>query len=105
MKNKKLAQFSFLHSLLAVIYIGLVAILMLNLENWVGQQNINQPWGVMGFLLLFVISATVVGGLVLGRPIIMYLDNQKKSALELLLYTVVWLFIWMVLIFVLIAWL
>jgi len=36
-----------------------------------------------GFLLLFVVSATVMGALVFGRPILWYLDGRKREAVEL----------------------
>jgi hypothetical protein len=50
-------------------------------------------WVPVAMLLLFVLSATVVGALVLGRPIYFYLNGQKSDAIKLLLYTVCWLFI------------
>jgi hypothetical protein len=49
----------------------------------------------MVFLLLFVFSALVTGYLVLGKPILMYLDGQKKEAIKLLFYTGAALFILM----------
>ncbi len=34
-----------------------------------------------------------MGILILGKPILMYLENQKKDALTMLFYTVGWLVI------------
>lgn len=38
-------------------------------------------------LLLFVVSASITSLLVLGKPILLYLDNLKKEAFTLLLST------------------
>jgi len=38
-----------------------------------------------------------MGALVLGRPILMYLDNQKKESIKLFGFTLVWLFVYMIL--------
>jgi hypothetical protein len=39
-------------------------------------------------LILFVVSACITGGLVLGLPVILYLDGQRRRAVTLLMYTV-----------------
>ena len=44
-------------------------------------------------LLLFVFSAAVTGSLVLGRPVLWYLDGKKKEAIELLGWTLTILFV------------
>jgi heme O synthase-like polyprenyltransferase len=38
-----------------------------------------------------VLSAAVTGGLVLGKPVMLYLDNQKTDAIKLFIYTLCWL--------------
>ncbi len=43
------------------------------------------------FLLLFVLSAAIVGSLVFGRPTLMYLEGNKKEAIATFLYTLLWL--------------
>ena len=40
-------------------------------------------------LLIFVISAAVTGFLVIGRPVLWYLDGKKSEALRLFGYTLV----------------
>jgi len=37
--------------------------------------------------MLFVLSATVVGSLVFGRPVYLYFEGKKKEAVALFLYT------------------
>ena len=41
----------------------------------------------IAMLLLFVFSAALTGALILGRPILWYLEGNKKEAFSLLLYT------------------
>lgn len=49
-------------------------------------------------LLLFVFSAAVTGSLVFGRSILWYLEGKKKEALTLLGYTLLILFVIIILI-------
>ena len=42
-------------------------------------------------LLLLIVSATITGLLVLGKPIYLYFNGQKKEALVLLFATLAWL--------------
>ena len=51
-------------------------------------------------LLLFVISASVTGLLVLGKPIHLYLSDLKKEAFTLLFATLAWLILFLVVIVV-----
>ncbi len=90
-----------MHSLLVILYIALVACIMSNAEHWFGQMN--GAIGASAFLLLFVLSATIVGSLVLGKPLLLYLENEKKNALTLFFYTVTWLFVWLILYFIILA--
>jgi len=91
MKNSKLFLYGLTHALSTAIYIGLVAFLMQNAEKIFGKMN--NLMGPVAFLLIFVLSAAVTGALVLGKPVLMYLDNQKKEALKLFFYTLGWLLI------------
>ncbi|HOY56399.1 MAG TPA: hypothetical protein PLH37_03200 [bacterium] len=97
----KLIRYGFLHSLGVLIYVIFVANFMSRAENWFGQMN--GALGAAAFLLLFVFSATFVAGLVLGKPVLMYLEGNKKNALTLLFYTVGWLFVWLILFFVILV--
>lgn len=47
--------------------------------------------GPVAFLLLFILSAAVTGALILGRPVLLYLENQKTEAVRLFIYTIGWL--------------
>jgi hypothetical protein len=64
---------------------------MYNGEKLFGSQtNILQP---IAILLLLVLSAAVMGLLIFGRPVILYLDGRKKDAFKFLGYTIGSLFL------------
>lgn len=85
MKNSKLIIAAILDSLGVAVYIFLVSLIVNNGEKIFGKMA--SPIAPVAFLLLFVFSALMTGGLILGRPIILYLDGQKKEGLKLLFYT------------------
>ena len=64
---------------------------MFNAESIFGRMTDFR--GPLAMLLLFVFSAAVTASLVFGKPILLYLDNFKKEAFKLLLYTLAFLFI------------
>ncbi len=74
---------------------------MFNAGSIFGQ--IKSFWGPAALLLLFVLSATIVGALVLGRPIYIYLNGQKAEAIKLLAYTIGCLFIITIITFLVMA--
>ena len=91
-KNKtKLLLWSLINSLGTLIYVFAVSQLLFFGENIFGKMK--DLWGPFALLLLFVFSAVIVGLLVLGRVIHLYLDNQKKDSIKLLFYTIGWLFL------------
>src|SRR3989344_3019329 len=55
----------------------------------------------IGMLLLFVFSAALTGLLVLGRPILWYLDGKKKEVISLLIHTLAILFGFLLVAFIL----
>lgn len=83
---------SFLHALGTAAYIAAISWFFFNGERWLGNKpdNFFMP---MFMLLLLVVSATITGGLVLGKPLLMYLDGEKKPAIKMLLATVAWLLV------------
>lgn len=83
--KNKIAKYSLLNALGAAAYVAIVATFMSNAEILFG--DVEGPFAPMGFLMLFVLSAAVMGTLVFGRPILWYLDGKKKEAVTLLLYT------------------
>lgn len=92
---KKIVQTALLNSLGVAVYTGLVAALMNSAESIFGKMS--DVVGPMAFLLLFVFSALIVGILILGKPLMLYLENNKKSALQILGYEVVFIFVFLIL--------
>ena len=77
-----------------LIYVSAVA--------WLGFNNqiiFGKPTDFLTplfILLLFVISASVTGLLVLGKPIHLYLNGFKKEAFVILFATLAWLIFFLV---------
>jgi hypothetical protein len=79
------------------VYIAAVVLLMTNAQKLFGPAN--NFLGPAAILLLFVISATIVGLLILGRPGHLYFNGFKKEGIILLLYTVAFLLVITVFVF------
>jgi hypothetical protein len=98
MKNK-IIEGALIDAVLAAIYIGFVAWFMFYVGNSRVFTNVSPMLGIMLMLSVFVFSATLVGALVLGRPIMWYLGGQKREAVSLFVYTLVVFFIITVILF------
>ncbi|MDD4333153.1 MAG: hypothetical protein PHT51_03505 [Patescibacteria group bacterium] len=91
MSNSKLVKFGLLHSTLALAYIFLIALFFNNAQKMFGDgKNFFIP---IFMLLLLVLSVAVMGVLIFGKPLMLYLDGAKKEGVKLLLYTIGFLFI------------
>ena len=84
--NKKLFLRGVLNSLGTVIYIIAVTTFLNNAQRIFGKED-NSFFIPIIMMLLFVLSAPITGSFVLGKPIMLYLDGQKKEGVTLLLYT------------------
>lgn len=71
----------------AAAYTVLIIFVMMGL-NTGGSDSPASPFV---FLMMFVLSATVVGSLILGRPLLMYIDGRKEEAVNMFIWTVIWL--------------
>ncbi len=98
MTNSKLIKSSLINSVIALLYISGVALLMTNAQNIFGKGD-NVFTGI-AVLMLFVISAAIMGFVILGRPILMYLDGLKKEAVKLFYLTITWLILIAAIIFI-----
>lgn len=90
--NKKLIQRSFINATGTVAYITLLALGLSSLQKFAGDKP-DSFFAPVLFLTLFVLSAGVTSSLVLGKPVLMYLANEKKEAIKLFGYTLCWLLI------------
>jgi len=101
MNNRNLIKKSLINAGLAALYVFALTFLMSS--NKVTPKGAPEYLIGMGMLLIFVISATVMGYLVLGKPILMYLDGAKKEAVKLFYLTLSWLVVIAAIIFSILA--
>jgi hypothetical protein len=78
------------------IYICGVVLLIFNGEKIFSDEK--EFFIPVFMLLLFVVSAAITGSLVLGKPILLYLENKKKDAFIMLLSTLAWLILFILVI-------
>jgi len=82
---------SLINSAGVFVYVSAVVWLLSNAE-WIFGKASKYDYLVPVFmLLLFVVSATITGLLVLGRPILLFLNKQKREAFIMLFSTLAWL--------------
>lgn len=88
--SKPIIKTAALNALAATLYIVAVASLLFYAARAIrGPDTVLIP---IFMLLLFVFSAAFTGALVLGRPILWYIDGKKKEALSLFFSTLGFLF-------------
>lgn len=97
MAKSRLIWQSFLSSFGVLIYVTAVALVMNNGEKLFGK--IDNVFGPVFLLMLFVVSALITSTLVFGRPIYLYLNGNKKDGISLFFYTVGWLVIFLLSVF------
>lgn len=85
----KIIQRSFLNALGTVAYVSILTTVMMHGEKLF--SHINEAIAPVAFLTLFVLSAAVTGGLVLGKPLMLFLNNEKSDAVRMFIYTLCWL--------------
>lgn len=93
--KKELLKSALLNSFGVYVYVLLVALFMTHANALLGTND--TLFSIVAFLILFVLSAGVVGGLVLGKPVILYLDGKKKDSVALVFYTLFVLFVLLIL--------
>ncbi len=98
MKDKKISMGSLASAVGVAAYVAVISYVMRNGEKVFGQ--VNNFLGPIAFLLMFVLSATITGALVLGRPAMLFLDGQKKEAVKLFLFSAGWLLVIIVAVFI-----
>ena len=86
--KKDIATYAFINAILTSLYIGLVVSFLFYAPRYF--HLVDKPDTVFApiiMLMLFVFSAAITGTLVLGRPILWYMNGNKKDAIALFLYT------------------
>ena len=101
MTNGKLALNGLLHAVGTIVYIFLVSLLLFKGGPLFG----NAPSLLMAItmLCLLVLSATIVGTLMLGRPILWYFNGAKREAVKLFSWSLIWLLVFTVIFLILMA--
>jgi hypothetical protein len=85
---KKILKYSLINGLGTSLYVILIASFIYYLGNspFTQKDTIFIP---IAMLLLFVFSAAFTGILVFGKPLLWYLDGEKREAISLLFYTLI----------------
>lgn len=87
------------HAFLVFLYTAGISWVIFNGQNIFGvDHSFLIP---LAFLLLFVFSAAIVGALVLGKPVMLYFAGSKTEAVKFFLYTVGWIFLILIVVFLL----
>ena len=100
MKNS-ITKYAVVNALLTTLYIVLVSSFVFYVPKALGLNN--KPDSIMApivMLSLLVFSASLVGVLIFGRPVMWYLDGKKKEAMFLLGYTLIVFFVITVAVFI-----
>lgn len=100
MQNTKYTLRGFTHASATFLYVASIAWFLFNGKNFFGgTPSFLIP---LFMLLLLVVSATITGLLVLGRPVYLYFNGFKKEAISLLLATLGWLILYVIILIVII---
>jgi hypothetical protein len=85
-------QRALLNSFLTCLYIYAIGLFIFYAGSIkLGKANVFLA--PIAFLMLFVFSAGLTSFLILGKPVLMYIDGKKKEAIYLLGYTFLFMFI------------
>ena len=96
MEVKKLG---FLQALGITFYCSLIGLIL-----WQGSNifpKVNAYFGPVMFLILFSLSALICGLMVFGKPYQLFFAGKKKEAINVVISTSVWLFLFLVIFFAL----
>lgn len=91
MKTKPSLSFiAFFQALGLTLYCTLIGLVIWQGENWFGKMN--NLFGPILFLSLFVVSALICSLIALAYPFIIFWDEKNtKKALKILGFTALWL--------------
>lgn len=93
MKKSEYIIKSFLHAAAVLVYVSLVAFIPRYGEAIFGEDpNFLIP---VFMLVLLVVSASITGLLVFGRPVLWYVGGRKKEAFFFLFATLGWLIVFL----------
>ncbi len=99
--SKKLLTRSLLNTLGVIAYVLIVATIMRNGERLFGEMD--SVFSAAAFLMLFSVSAAVVGSLVFGYPVVLFLAGQRREGILSAVATMGWMVIETAVILVVVA--
>lgn len=102
MTKNQMFGYSLAHAGGAMAYISVVAWFLTNAEKLFGGEE-KVIWIPIAMLSLLTFSVAMMGVLIFGRPVMLYLNNQKKEAINFLFHTLGWLLVGVVGAFVYLA--
>ena len=98
--RKEILKYACINALLTILYIILIASFLFYVPRYFAfSEKPDTVFAPIIMLMLFVFSAAITGSLVLGRPILWYLDGRKKEAIHLFAYTLAIFFVFMLVTF------
>jgi len=92
MKKHPLVITSLLNTVGTIAYIFLVSQLM-NSSALIFSSSDNIYMAPFVMLLIFVLSAAVVGGLLFGQAIYLFFAGKRKDSIKSAIYSIGWLFV------------
>lgn len=87
----QLVGWSFLHAATAGVVVWLWSLFMTNLQSFMNTTSQPMAHNFVIMPLIFMITAVLAAGAVLGRPIFLALKGRWNEAVILTLLTVLWL--------------
>ncbi|MCC7522684.1 hypothetical protein IT407_02710 [Candidatus Uhrbacteria bacterium] len=102
MKNS-IVKIAGLNALGTALYVALVASFLTYVPPMFFSKAEDTVLIPIAMLLLFVLSASITGSLVVGRPVLWYLDGKKKEAVSLFMMTLGFLFLTTIVAFAVLA--
>lgn len=89
---KKIFQYALTSAVSTALYVVLVVLFVFFMEKNVFDGNVNILAPVV-MLLLFVFSASFTALLMFGRPVIWYLEGNRKDSFKLIFATMIIFFL------------
>ncbi len=103
MPDMKIVKQSLCYAASAALYVAVVATIMQNAGRLFGSDKPDSVLAPISILLLLVVSAATMGLLIFGKPVMLYIDGQKREAVQMVVATTAALAIFTILLFVVIA--
>lgn len=95
MEKIKIVLYSLVHAFAVLAYIMGVVYFMQTVGTWFGGKD--TILSVAPVLLLLVFSVSVMGVLVFGRPVYLFVTGFRREAVEFLIYTMGWMLVILIL--------